>query len=80
MGCMPLESLHPFDYSIYYTDASLGSLREVISVLEKVTQLTGLEMKASTLHVQIIKDREFHIRQERRNLHHGLLGCALSSP
>lgn len=80
MGCMPLESLHPFDYSIYYTDASLGSLREVISALEKVTQLTGLEMKASTLYIQIIKDTEFLIRQERRNLHYGLLGCALSLP
>lgn len=35
MGCMPLESLHPFEYSIYYTDASLGALRDVISALEK---------------------------------------------
>lgn len=25
MGCTPLEPPHPFDYSIYYTDASLGA-------------------------------------------------------
>lgn len=35
MGCTPLESLHPSDYSIFYTDASLGTLRDVISALEK---------------------------------------------
>lgn len=35
MGYTPLESLPPSDYSIFYTDASLGTLRDAISALEK---------------------------------------------